>query len=84
MMRDASREFMNKSICPLCGKPNDCYMENSKDPKDCWCKDVIIPKGIFALVPDEALNKACICKACILKFKESNESKEDHLTESIN
>lgn len=69
--------MMDKSICPLCGKPNDCYMENSKDPKDCWCNDVIIPKGMFELVSAEALHKACICKACIQKFTESMESMEE-------
>ncbi len=57
-------------------------MENSRDPKDCWCKDVIIPKGMFELVPEEALHQACICQACIRKYTESMETVEDGVSKS--
>jgi len=61
---------MDRSICPLCGQPNDCYMENGKDPRNCWCKDVTFPEGLLLLVPEEARRQACICRSCAEKYRE--------------
>lgn len=66
--------MMDRSICPLCGKPNDCYMENEKDPSDCWCNNVTFPEGLLLLVPKESKRQACICRACVEKFGEKQET----------
>ena len=55
---------MDEKICPICGKPNNCkYGEGN-----CWCKDVVIPKKVLDMVPDDKKGKACICKSCIEKY----------------
>jgi len=59
---------LDKKICPLCGKPNDCHMENGKDPSTCWCNEVKMPEGIFELLPEGAQRKACICRSCVESF----------------
>ncbi len=59
---------MDRSICPLCGEPNDCFAENGKDPKNCWCLDVTFPEGLLLLVPEESSRQACICKSCVEKY----------------
>lgn len=54
-------------ICPLCGEPNNCAMEQEKktglkqDP--CWCVSMEFPKELLATLPSDA--KACICNACV-------------------
>lgn len=61
---------MSKSICPLCGQANNCAMELGKEPSSCWCMDIKMPEGILDMVSDEDKNKGCICKNCIMKYKE--------------
>lgn len=65
---------MNRSICPLCGEPNDCYMENGKDPSICWCKGVTFPDELLLLVPEESIRQACICRSCVEKYGEKRET----------
>lgn len=65
---------MDRAICPLCGEPNDCYMENGKDPSSCWCKDVTFPEGLLLLVPEESKRQACICRSCVEKYGENGEA----------
>jgi hypothetical protein len=67
---------INPLVCPLCGQPNSCLNLSTKDvTKSCWCNDPAIkfPPELRAMVPPEAKMKACICKACALKFQERNE-----------
>ena len=60
---------VNEDICPLCGKPNGCeHHQGGPDENHCWCHRMIIPREIFALVPEQAINKACICRACLIKY----------------
>lgn len=60
---------LNVKNCPICGKDNRCG--NVKDPasQSCWCAKEVFPQGIFELVPAELLNKSCICKSCLDRFK---------------
>lgn len=51
-------------ICPLCGKDNGCQHDES-----CWCHSIKIPQHIFALIPEDKVGKACICKECIDKHQ---------------
>jgi len=55
---------MDEKICPICGKPNNCKY----DEGNCWCKDVVVPKKVLDMVPDDKKGKACICKSCIEKY----------------
>lgn len=55
--------------CPLCGKPNDCQLCTQAAYKGpCWCTKAKIPEELLARVPDEARNKACICRECVSAF----------------
>ncbi|MDW6003980.1 cysteine-rich CWC family protein [Vibrio mangrovi] len=67
---------INPLVCPLCGQPNACLNLSTRDvTKSCWCNDpnIRFPEGLRAMVPPEAKMKACICKACALKYQESQE-----------
>lgn len=33
-----SKMEINKSICPLCGKHNNCRYENGLTHNGCWCE----------------------------------------------
>jgi prepilin-type N-terminal cleavage/methylation domain-containing protein/prepilin-type processing-associated H-X9-DG protein len=58
----------NPSLCPLCGGPNDCQV-CSADKGACWCANVEIPAALLARVPRPLRNRACICRACVEKFR---------------
>jgi len=58
--------LIDDSICPLCQSNNQCGID-SKSP--CWCTKEGIPRELISQVPTELKNKACICQACINKFK---------------
>lgn len=55
--------------CPLCGQSNRCAGNTS-----CWCFDETFPSGLLALVPDKLQGKACICRACVVRFKETDKA----------
>lgn len=61
--------------CPLCGQANACVNLGDKDvTKSCWCNDPSIkfPEELLSQIPAEKRRKACICKACALKYQNSN------------
>jgi hypothetical protein len=57
------------TVCPLCQANNKCGV-NGKEP--CWCAKEKVPAALISQVPDELLNKSCICQACIEKFNLAN------------
>lgn len=61
--------MVNPSLCPFCKKENNCmaYIPNN----NCWCNDIKVPEDLREFIPDEYKLKACICKKCILEFKEN-------------
>ena len=59
---------IDPDVCPLCDEPNGCEHHcGGPDKNKCWCHDLIIPRIIFELVPPRAINRACICRACLIK-----------------
>ncbi|MBS7809183.1 cysteine-rich CWC family protein [Variovorax sp. PCZ-1] len=59
---------INQSLCPLCGKVNQCAMEiekvtGEKQPA-CWCVGMDFSVDLLAKLPLEAQGKACICANC--------------------
>lgn len=54
--------------CPICNKINHCG--NELGEPTCWCSMESFPEGIFESVPNDKLNKACICRECLEKYKE--------------
>lgn len=58
---------LERKKCPICNQENNCGNEHDKDT--CWCSLESFPEGIFALVPEEKLRKACICKSCLEDYK---------------
>jgi hypothetical protein len=62
-------------LCPLCGKSNACLSASGQlAGKSCWCSNPSIrfPQGLLDLVPEDKKRKACICKACVLKYLDAN------------
>jgi hypothetical protein len=56
--------------CPLCGQPNECQLcADTAYKGPCWCAKVEIPRALFARVPVELRNRACICRTCIESFR---------------
>ncbi|WP_145074451.1 cysteine-rich CWC family protein [Poriferisphaera corsica] len=53
-----------EKICPLCSKPNNCYLHQT-DAGECWCVSATIPQDLLDQIPDQYINKSCICKTCI-------------------
>ena len=63
---------INKGICPLCGRPNDCAAAAGRMHEGCWCEKTSVPKELREKIPKELKGKVCICKQCVMKFKEKN------------
>ncbi|PLY05056.1 MAG: hypothetical protein C0625_13550 [Arcobacter sp.] len=63
--------MINPKICPFCKKENNCMADIPNN--NCWCNDIKVPKELILLVPAEYEHKACICKNCILQFKENKD-----------
>ncbi len=66
---------VNKKICPLCGKENNCGYEKGLEHGICWCTTIKVPKELLAQVPEEVKGKACVCRDCIIAFKEKHSSR---------
>ncbi len=51
--------------CPLCDGPNGCVPAVSGSFEvSCWCKDVSFSSELLARVPEEARQRACVCRTC--------------------
>ncbi len=57
---------LEERTCPLCGNDNNCQHGQS----DCWCNNVVVPKHIMDMIPDDKKGKACVCKSCVEKYRE--------------
>jgi hypothetical protein len=78
-MNPTLAKTFNAECCPLCGSGNDCQLctvATYKGP--CWCAKVKIPDELVAQVPADLQNKACICRACVMKF---HRAKSDNVAE---
>jgi hypothetical protein len=56
------------SLCPLCGRTNQCAMEveraTGQAQPPCWCTQVDFSAELLARVPAPAQRLSCICAAC--------------------
>jgi hypothetical protein len=71
---------LNSKICPFCKKENLCEAHIVNN--NCWCNTIKVPKDLRALIPQELQMKACICKKCILAFKENKNKFSKEVTDS--
>ena len=59
---------LDSSKCPVCGEPNQCSLSSLSNPatatQPCWCFSAEIAPEASEQIPDDALNKACICQRC--------------------
>jgi Cysteine-rich CWC len=66
-----SPPLLNQSLCPLCGKANQCGMEIEKvtgvKQAACWCVGMDFSADLLAKLPPEAQGQACICATCASK-----------------
>lgn len=54
---------MDRQLCPLCGKSNQCSVAAGRE-EPCWCFTTQIdPAALQRLMPEQR-NQACLCPAC--------------------
>jgi hypothetical protein len=62
------------SLCPLCGQPNGCAMEQRQDaeatPVPCWCTTVTFTEELLQRIPAAARRKACVCLRCATRSED--------------
>jgi hypothetical protein len=55
-------------VCPLCGQANQCAMEKERmtgqKQGPCWCTQASFSAELLSRLPDDAVNRACICARC--------------------
>lgn len=57
-------QHLPQTLCPLCGGDNQCAIAAGKPPETCWCQNATISAEALAAVPEDAVNKVCLCPAC--------------------
>ena len=59
---------LDPMVCPLCGGPNGCAMEQERasgqPQRPCWCTQASFTPALLARLPEDARRRACICAAC--------------------
>lgn len=63
--------MINPKICPFCKNENLC--EAHIPNNNCWCNTIKVPIELRDFIPEHLKMKACICKNCIVAFKENSE-----------
>ncbi len=64
----------NPKACPLCGGDNNCAMTRpGQTVADCWCLTTSISPDALDRIPQDQINKTCICQTCAT----GNESNAD-------
>jgi len=68
-----SETDIDTRICPLCGQPNRCAMAGCDNAPDtpCWCKSEQFSHALLDQLPEDARNRACICKQCMKNYSRS-------------
>jgi hypothetical protein len=70
----SSSQFFNPAQCPLCSAPNQCLLGSAVAFKGrCWCAQEEIPDELLARVPENFRNRACVCRACVEKYRREKE-----------
>jgi len=64
-------KVIDPSKCPICNGANQCAQEiakaTGKPQEPCWCMTATFSAELLDRVPEEAQNKACICKTCVTR-----------------
>ena len=68
MVIKKKRPIIDKTVCPLCGQPNECPMEADPNAAECWCEELEFPRELLDQVPENALHQTCICRRCLDRF----------------
>lgn len=65
--------FLNPSLCPLCGAANECQLCSPAAYKGpCWCAQLEMPAELLARVPENLRDRACICRRCVERFAQES------------
>lgn len=69
--------------CPLCGGPNACREASTEPYKGpCWCERRSFPEALLALVPRDAVVRACICERCLVESQGFHTAPEETTADS--
>jgi hypothetical protein len=59
---------LDASVCPLCGKANQCAMEAEKATgraqPPCWCAGLKMDASLLEKIPANQRGLACVCQDC--------------------
>jgi len=57
---------VDPSLCPMCGKANQCPIAagQSEGCGDCWCAGITIDQQTLERIPAAARGLACLCAEC--------------------
>jgi len=62
--------FIDSRICPICHQPNGCQKNSDEITHlKCWCTSVEVTERLLQRIPLSVRGKACVCKACVEKYK---------------
>lgn len=63
---------VNASICPRCGRPNQCAVVSGTT--DCWCRQLpLLPRAINKTAAEAAV---CYCPACLAELTAAGDSQQ--------
>jgi len=74
-----SERPMNTGLCPLCGGPNHCAVTADPSATACWCEFEEFPRELLDKVPTSAVRRVCICKKCLVQYREANKAGDSYL-----
>jgi len=59
------QQALPNQMCPLCGELNQCSPAKAGNlDVECWCSKTSINEEALARVPEQLINKACLCPRC--------------------
>ncbi|MDR0226060.1 MAG: cysteine-rich CWC family protein [Burkholderiaceae bacterium] len=55
---------LDASLCPLCGRSNQCAVTAGADPANCWCMHTPVSREALDRLAAEQRDRSCLCPAC--------------------
>jgi Cysteine-rich CWC len=61
----------DKSLCVVCGEPNECALEREGGAGDdaCWCVSEVFPRPLVAWLAEEKDQQRCLCRNCLARHR---------------
>lgn len=62
---------IDRSLCVICGEPNECALagDDAGTGEPCWCVDESFPVTLCVRATDQDGGDSCICRSCLEKSR---------------